>query len=62
MLLSNLGKKPLDPPSRSHLGHNCNREKVRASGLWISNHVEERYDPTFLDTLADLVKQAERQN
>lgn len=54
-LLSNHGKPPIDPPSRSWLGHYCNREKVRASGLWNSHHVEEAYDPGFLDTLADLI-------
>ena len=51
-LLSNHGKQPIDPPSHSWLGHHCDREKVRASGLWNSNHVEEPYDPAFLDTLA----------
>ncbi len=50
-LLSNFGKSPLDPPSQDWLGHFCNRERVRASGLWNSNHVDEDYDPAFLDTL-----------
>ncbi len=59
-LLSNRGKQPIDLPSRSWLGHHCNREKVRGAGLWNSNHVEEPYDPTFLDTLADLIKQVEK--
>ncbi len=59
-LLSNYGKRPLDPASRSWLGHHCNREKVRSAGLWNSNHVEERYDPVFLDILAGLVEQAEK--
>ena len=59
-LLSNYGKRPIDPPSRSWLGCHCNREKVRDSGLWNSNHVDEPYDPGFLDTLADLIRQAER--
>ena len=58
-LLSNHGKQPIDPPSRSWLGHYCNREKMRASGLWNSNHVEEPYDPAFLDTLAKLIRQTE---
>ena len=61
-LLSNRGKQPIDPPSRSWLGHHCNREKVSGAGLWNSNHVEEPYDPTFLDTLADLIKQVEKSN
>lgn len=59
-LLSNYGKQPIDPPSRSWLGRHCTREKVRKSGLWNSNHVDEDYDPAFLDTLADLIGQTER--
>ena len=59
-LLSNYGRQPIDPPSRSWLGRHCTREKVRESGLWNSNHVSEGYDPAFLDTLADLIGQAER--
>lgn len=58
-LLSNYGKQPIDPPSRAWLGYHCNREKVRTSGLWNSNHVDERYDPAFLGTLEDLIKQQE---
>ena len=58
-LLSTHGRQPVDPPSRSWLGHHCKRGKVRAAGLWNSNHVEERCDPAFLETLADLVKQTQ---
>lgn len=54
-LLSNFGKAPFDPPSESWLGHHCNRERVRKSGLWNSNHVDEAYEPAFLDQLAHLV-------
>ncbi len=56
-LLSNHGKRPIDPASLSWLGQYCDREKVRASGLWNSNHVEEPYDPAFLDTLEQLIEQ-----
>lgn len=56
-LLSNYGKPALDPPSPGWLGHRCNRERVRNSGLWNSNHVDESYDPAFLDRLAQLVAQ-----
>jgi len=56
-LLSNFGKSPLDPPSQDWLGHFCNRERVRASGLWNSNHVDEDYDPAFLDTLENFAEQ-----
>lgn len=54
-LLSNFCKPPLDPPSESWLGHKCDRERVRRSGLWNSNHVNEAYDPAFLDRLERLV-------
>ncbi len=54
-LLSNYGRHPIDPPSTSWLGHHCNREKVRDSDLWNSNHVDEDYDPAFLDVLACLI-------
>jgi hypothetical protein len=54
-LLSNHSKPPLDPPSPAWLGHYCNRERVRKSGLWNQNHVEESYDPAFLNELERLV-------
>ena len=56
-LLSNFDKPSLDPPSRNWLGLWCSRKRVRASGLWNSNHVSEDYDPAFLDTLDRLVYQ-----
>ena len=55
-LLSNYEKHALDPPSRSWLGHYCDKEKIRASGLWNSNHVGEIYDPAFLDELERLIE------
>ena len=58
-LLSNYGKEPLDPPSRNWLGHFCDRERVRTSGLWNQNHVDEQYDPAFLDTLERLIQEME---
>lgn len=54
-LLSNYGKKPLDPPSPNWLGRHADRERIRNSGLWNSNHVDESYDPAFLDELERLV-------
>ena len=50
-LLSNRSKQPLDPPSSTWLGQHCSREKVRESGLWNSNHVDDDYEPAFLDML-----------
>ena len=54
-LLSNHDKRNLDPPSRGWLGNHCSKRKVGMSGLWNSRHVDERYDPAFLDTLGGLV-------
>jgi len=56
-LLSNYGKHPLDPASGAWLGHHCDRERVRSSGLWNSNHVDESYDPAFLERLAQLISE-----
>ncbi len=58
-LLSNYGKHPVDPPSLSWLGKHSDRGKVRNSGLWNSNHVDEDYDPAFLDVLARLIDEME---
>lgn len=55
-LLSNRGKPPLDPPSSTWSGLRCNREKVRSSGLWNQNHVDENYDPSFLQTMETLIE------
>jgi hypothetical protein len=54
-LLSNYNKPPLDLPSHDWLGRHCDRERVRNSGLWNSNHVDESNDPAFLDELEWLV-------
>ena len=59
-LLSNYGKAPIDPPSDTWLGSHCTRDRVRSSGLWNSNHVNEKYDPGFLDHLASLVERTEQ--
>lgn len=47
----------IDPSSRKWLGKRSDREKVRQSGLWNSNHVDAEYDPSFLSKLAKLVSQ-----
>lgn len=56
-LLSNSRTHPLDPPSGNWLGQYSSRNRVKASGLWNQNHVDEPYDPKFLDDLARLVEQ-----
>lgn len=59
-LLSNLAKPPLDPPSANWRGSACDRGKgrVRDSGIWNQNHVDEAYDPAFLDLLERLVNES----
>jgi len=59
-LLSNHKRPPLDPPSQDWLGHRSDRERVRKSGLWNQNHVEEACDSAFLDSLDQLASQAGR--
>jgi hypothetical protein len=59
-LLSNFQKPPLDKPSVGWLGHSCDRPRVRQSGLWNSNHVDETYDPEFLTRMERLVTDMER--
>lgn len=54
-LLSNSGKTPLDAASKDWLGTRCPRDRVRGSHLWNQNHVDEAYDPAFLDTLETLI-------
>ncbi len=60
-LLSNFRGDAIDLPSCTWLGRHCNRVKVRLSGLWNSNHVDEAYDPAFLDTLEELVRAVKEQ-
>jgi hypothetical protein len=57
-LLSNYGKAPLDPPSQEWLGRHSDRERIRRSGLWNQNHVDEVCDRAFLDSLDKLVSDA----
>lgn len=46
----------LDPAMPTWLGLDADNEKVRTSALWNVNHVDDAYDPTFLDTLDRLVQ------
>ena len=46
-LVSNHQNEALDSPSQGWLGSHCDRERVRRSELWNSNHVDEEYDPRF---------------
>jgi hypothetical protein len=55
-LLSNFGDAQFDAPSEEWLGHNCDRERVRRSGLWNNNHVDEIYDQNFLAIFRTLLR------
>ena len=54
-LLSCYSGVPVDPPSDNWLGNYSPREKIRRSGLWNQEHVEDDYDPDFLSELENLV-------
>ena len=54
-LLSHARAPAADRPSANWLGAYSDRPRVRASGLWNNNHVDEGYDAAFLDELATLV-------
>ena len=58
-LLSNYECEPIDPPSPGWLGYHSDRERVRLSGLWNSNHVDDDYDAAFLDTMQELIERME---
>jgi hypothetical protein len=50
-LLSNIGKERPDSPTPEWLGRHSGRQRVKESGLWNNRHVEEAYDPPFLEVL-----------
>jgi len=54
-LLSNYARAPVDSASAAWLGRRCNREKVAQSGLWNIQHVDEAYDPSFMDAMKTLM-------
>ena len=56
-LLSGDAESALDPPSPGWHGLDSDREPVRRSGLWNNRHVDESYDPPFLDVLEERVEE-----
>ncbi|MCF7849034.1 MAG: hypothetical protein K9M45_09305 [Kiritimatiellales bacterium] len=54
-LLSNYNRESTDAPSGGWLGYSCDRKRVRDSSLWNQRHVDEGYDPAFLDVFERLV-------
>ena len=54
-LLSNYRRQPIiDPPSENWLGNWSDKIEIQESGLWNVNHVEEEYDPQFLEDFGQL--------
>lgn len=50
-LVSNFRNDLIDRRDGDWLGHASPSDEIRKSGLWNVNHVEEEYDPVFLDRL-----------
>jgi hypothetical protein len=55
-LLSAYRTPAIDPASPGWLGHHCPRDRVRNSGLWNSNHVDESLVTTFLSIFEELIE------
>ncbi|MBC6437477.1 MAG: hypothetical protein GDA52_04920 [Rhodobacteraceae bacterium] len=55
-LLSSYRSPALDLPGPRWLGNHSGREKVRKSGLWNNTHVNETYDPEFLNLFDNLTQ------
>ena len=58
-LVSNYDKPSIDPRTEDWLGKNSLIEDIRNSGLWNVNHVEESYDPAFLDLVEEAIEDTE---
>nr|WP_236995969.1 hypothetical protein [Natronorubrum daqingense] len=58
-LLSNYQKTAIDARSDGWLGKHSRSEKICQSGLWNVNHVEENYDPNFLDQLERKIEETD---
>lgn len=58
-LLSNYRREAIDGPLPSWLGRCSGRERVRESGLWNNNRVDEAYDPGYLDIVERAVRVTE---
>lgn len=54
-MLSNYDRQPIDQPSKKWLGKYCSNNRISLSGLWNVAHIDESYDPGFLDVMKQLV-------
>jgi len=60
-LLSNYGRdRTIDPPSQNWLGRFSGRDRVRESGLWNNNYVDEKWSGTFLRALEEAICRTSR--
>lgn len=55
-LLSNWQKDKYDTSSATWLGQYSGRRRVRDSGLWNNNHVDEQYDSDFVGRLMGMIQ------
>lgn len=55
-LVSNYQTDPIDTRSDDWLGADSPRDEISDSGLWNINHVDEQYDPLFLDRLTAAIE------
>jgi len=55
-LLSNFERSAVDPRPDDWLGRHSRSRAIRESGLWNVAHVDEDYDPAFLDRLERAVQ------
>jgi len=58
-LVSNYGEELIDPRDDRWLGHDSPSEKIRHSGLWNVDHVDEACDPAALDRLATAISETD---
>ncbi len=56
-LLSNYQREAVDARSDDWLGQHSQSKKINESGLWNVDHVDEDYDPKFLEQLQDQIEE-----
>jgi len=54
-LLSNFDKQRIDSRNDGWLGRYSQSRKIRESGLWNVDHVDERHNSAFLDLLENAI-------
>ena len=59
-LLSNYQRDAVDARADDWLGNHSRSQKIRDSGLWNVNHVDEEYEPGFLDALHEAIERTDQ--